>query len=96
MEQEKFTIINTKLYVSAVTLSTQDNEKLLQQLKTGFKRTINWNKYQSNVTRQAQKPYLDYLIDPSFKVVNRFFVISFENNDDRTAHTEYFLPKLEK
>ena len=96
MEQEKFTIINTKLYVSAVTLSTQDNEKLLQQLKTGFKRTINWNKYQSNVTRQAQKPYLDYLIDPSFKVVNRFFVISFENNDDRTAYTEYFLSKLEK
>ena len=41
-----FPIRDTKLYVSAVTLSTQDNSKLLQQLKSGFKSTINWNKYQ--------------------------------------------------
>ena len=49
-----FTIIYTKLYVPVVTLSTQDNAKLLQQLKSGFKRTINWNKYQSKVTEQEQ------------------------------------------
>ena len=36
-----------KLYVPVVTLSTQDNANILQQLKSGFKRTINWNKYQS-------------------------------------------------
>ena len=42
-----FTITDTKLYVPVVTLSTQDNAKLLEQLKSGFKRTINWNKYQS-------------------------------------------------
>ena len=42
-----FAIRDTKLYVPVVTLSTQDNAKLLQQLKSGFKRTINWNKYQS-------------------------------------------------
>ena len=36
---------DTKLYVPVVTLSTQDNSKLLQQLKSGFKRVINWNKY---------------------------------------------------
>ena len=42
-----FSIIDTKLYVPIVTLSTQDNAKLLQQLKSGFKRTINWNKFQS-------------------------------------------------
>ena len=42
-----FSIIDTKLFVPIVTLSTQDNAKLLQQLKSGFKRTINWNKYQS-------------------------------------------------
>ena len=41
----KFKITDTKLYVPFVTLSTQDNAKLLQQLKSGFKRTINWNKY---------------------------------------------------
>ena len=43
----KFKIIDAKLYVPVVTLSTQDNAKLLQQLKSGFKRTINWNQYQS-------------------------------------------------
>ena len=45
----KFGITETKLYVPVVTLSTQDNAKLLQQLKSGFKRTINWNKYESNI-----------------------------------------------
>ena len=48
-------------------LSTQDNAKLLQQLKLGFKRTINWNKYQSKVSIQAPNSYLDHLIDPSFQ-----------------------------
>ena len=42
-----FPITDTKLYVPVETLSTQDNTKLLEQLKSGFKRTINWNKYQS-------------------------------------------------
>ena len=41
-----FSITDTKLYVPVVTLSTQDNAKLFEQLKPGFKRTINWNKYQ--------------------------------------------------
>ena len=51
----KFAINDTKLYVPVVTLSTQDNAKLLQQLKSGFKRTINWNKYQSSIKTYAQK-----------------------------------------
>ena len=42
-----FEITDTKLYVPVVTLSTQDNSKLLQQLKSGFKRVISWNKYLS-------------------------------------------------
>ena len=46
---EKFSITDTKLYVSVVTLSTQDNTKVLEQLKSGFKRTINCNKYQSKI-----------------------------------------------
>ena len=45
----KFAITETKLYVPVVTLSTQDNAKLLQQLKSGFKRTIKWNKFESNI-----------------------------------------------
>ena len=47
--ETKFAITETKLYVPVVTLSTQYNVKLLQQLKTCFKRTINWNKYESSV-----------------------------------------------
>ena len=45
----KFAITETKLYVPVVTLSTQDNAKLLQQLKSDFKRTINQNKYESSI-----------------------------------------------
>ena len=51
-----------------VTLSTQDNAKKLGQLKLGFKRTINWNKYQSRVSTERKNKYLDFLIDPSFQV----------------------------
>ena len=91
----KFAITETKLYVPVVTLSTQDNAKLLQQLKSGFKRTINWNKYESNIKTFAQNRYLNHLINPSFQGVNRLFVLSFENENDRTSHSTYYLPKVE-
>ena len=52
--ETKFKITETKLYVPVVTLSTQDNAKLLQQLQFGFKRTINWNKYQSSIKTYAK------------------------------------------
>ena len=80
----KFAITETKLYVPVVTLSTKDNEKLLQQLKSGFKKTISWNKYESSIKTFAQNRYLNYLINPSFQGVNRLFVLSFENENDRT------------
>ena len=91
----KFSITETKLYVPVVTLSTQDNAKLLQQLKFGFKRTINWNKYESNVKTFAQNRYLKYLINPSFQEVNRRFVLSFENEYQRKSHLTYYLPNVE-
>ena len=91
----KFKITETKLYVPVVTLSTQDNAKLLQQLKSGFKRTINWNKYQSSIKTYAQSRYLNHLVDPSFQGVNRLFVLSFENKADRTSHSEHYLSKVE-
>ena len=47
---ETFEIIETKLYVPVVTLSTQDNAKLLQQLKSDFKRTVKVNIYQSKMS----------------------------------------------
>ena len=62
-----FAITDTKLYVPAVTLLTQDNSKLLQQLKSGFKRTVNWNKYLLKPELLAQNTYLNHLVEPSFK-----------------------------
>ena len=68
---------------------------MLEQLKSGFKRTINWNKYQSKISTEAQNQSLDFLINPSFQGVNRLFVLSFENESDRTSHSNYYLPKVE-
>ena len=93
--ETKFEITNRKLYDLVVTLSTQDNAKLLQQLKSGFKTTINWNKHQRKVSREGVNQYLDFLIDPSVQGVNTLFVLSFENECDRKVHTGYYLPKAE-
>ena len=90
-----FQINDTKLYVPVVTLSTQENIKLLKQLESGFKRTNNWNKYLAKTTNQAQNRYLDYLIDPSFQGINRLFVLSFENDNDRESYKQYYLSKVE-
>ena len=89
----KFKITDTKFNVPLETLSTQDNARLLQQLKSGFKLAINWNKYQSKVSIQAPNSYFDFLIDLSFQVVNKLFVSSLENKDDRTGHTGFHHPK---
>ena len=75
-----FAITDTKLYVPVVTLSTQDNAKLLEQLKSRFKRVINWNKYLSKPELLVQNPKLNHLVEPSFQGVNRLFVLAFEND----------------
>ena len=93
--EEKFSITETKLYVPVVTLSTGDNAKLLQQLKSSLKKTISWNKYESSRNTFAQNRYLNYLVNRSFQGVKRLFVLSFENENDRTSHSTYYLPKVE-
>ena len=90
-----FEVTDTKLYVPAVTLSAQENTKLLQQLKSGLKRVINWNKYLSKQELLAQNPNLNHLVEPSFEGVNRLFVLAFENDEDRTDHEKYYLPTVE-
>ena len=65
--------------VPVVTLSSANDKKLLEQLRTGFKRTIKWDKYRSEMTNQSKKNNLNYLIDPTFTKANRLFVLSFEN-----------------
>ena len=78
-----------------MTLSTQENTKLLQQLKSGFKRVINWNEYLSKPKLLAQNPNLKHLLQPSFQGVNRFFVLAFESDTQRTSHSGYYLPTVE-
>ena len=90
-----FTITETNLYVPVVTLSTQDNAKLLPQLKSGFKGRISWNKYLSKPELLAQNANLNHLIEPSFQGVNRLFVLAFENDEQRTSNKKYYIPNVE-
>ena len=90
-----FEITDTKLYVPVVTLSTQENTKLLQQLKSGFKRVINWNKYLSKPESFRRNANLNYLVEPSFQGINRLFVLAFEVDTQRTSHGGYYLPDVE-
>ena len=91
------------MYVPVITLSAENDNKLLEQLKTRFKRRIIWNKYRSEMSNQTRNNNLNYLIDPTFTNVNRLFVLSFKNehgNDDenesvRTSFSMYYIPKAE-
>ena len=91
----KFAITDTTLYVPAVTLSTKENTKFLQQLKSGVKRVMYCNKYLSKPELLARNPNLDHLVEPSFQGVNRLFVLAFEDDAQRTAHNSYYLPTVE-
>ena len=89
-----FEITDTKLYVPVVTLSTQENTKLLQQFKSSFKRVINWNKYLSKPESFRRNANLNYLVEPSFQGINRLFVLAFEGDTQRTSHSGYYLPNV--
>ena len=90
-----FKITNTKLYVPVVTLSTENDNEFLEQLKTGFIRTIKWDKYGFEMSNQAKNNNLNNLTDPTFTKVNRLFVVSFENEDDRASFSKYYTPTVE-
>ena len=97
----EFQITDTKLYVPVVTLSKENDIKLLEKLKSGFKRTIKWNKYRSQMTIKNNNSNLNYLIDPTFTNANRLFVLSFErieeNNikkDYRDTFSHYYVPTV--
>ena len=66
----------------------------MEQLKSVFKRIIKWNKYRSELTNQTKTNHLNYFIDPSFTKVNRLFVSSFENEEDRTSFSKDYVPKV--
>ena len=90
-----FAITETNLYVPIVTLSTQDNAKLLPQLKSGFERTISWNKYLSKPELLTQNLNLNHLIEPSFQGIIRLFVLAFANGAQRTTNKRYYIPNVE-
>ena len=79
-------------------MSINDNIKFLENIKQGFKRTISWNKYRSEITTQTKNNYLDYLIDPTFRKINRLFILSFKNGDDdstRDSIDKYYIALVE-
>ena len=93
-----FKITDTKLYVSVVTLSKENDIKLLEKLKTGFKKAIKWNKYSSQMTTQNNNNNLNYLVDPTFTL----FVLSYERieednvkKDYRDSFSHYYVPKVQ-
>ena len=75
--------------------STEDYNKRLEQLKTRFKKSIKWNKYRTEMTKQTKTNKLNYLIDPTFNKFNRLFVLTFENENDRTSFSKYYTTKVE-
>ena len=91
----KFEITDCKWYVPVATLSAENDNKLLVQLKSGFRRTIKWNKYISQMSNQNKKNNLNYLIDTTFSNVNRLFVLSFENEDNGTSYYKYHMQNVE-
>ena len=83
-----------KLYIPVVTLSKDDEIKLLTNSKSGFTREIEWNKYRSQVSTEAINNNLNILIDPTFTNVNRLFVLAYQTADDRQSFSRFYLPRV--
>ena len=87
-------INDCKLYILLVTLSKDDEIKLLTNLKSGFTREIEWNKYRSQMTTEAINNNFKILIDPTFYNVNRLFILAYQTADDRQSFSQFYLPKV--
>ena len=87
-------INDCKLYIPVVTLSKDDEIKLLTNLKSGFTREIESNKYRSQMFTEAINNNLNILIDPTFTNVNRLFVLAYQTIDDRQSLSQFYLPKV--
>ena len=83
-----------KLYIAVVTLSKDNDRKLLTNLKSGFTREVIWNKYKSQMSTEAINNNLNILIDPTFTNVNRLFVLAYRNVDDRQSFSLFYLPRV--
>ena len=79
-------------------LSINYEIKFSEDIKQEFKKTISWNKDNSEITTQPKNNNLSYVIDPIFRSINRFFVISFKNgiNDaTRDSFEKYYMSLAE-
>ena len=93
----EFQITDMELYVLVVTLSKENDKKLLEQKKSGFKRTVRWNRCRSQMTIQPQNNNLNYLIDQTFTKVNRLLALSFVRNvegEHRHSFSNYYVPNV--
>ena len=95
LSKAELSITDCKLYVLVVILKSVDENELLNQLKTGFKRTVGYNKYRSQMSNQPVDNNLNYFIDPNFNNVNRLFALAYENEDDRRSYSKYYTPTVE-
>ena len=90
-----FRINNAKIYVPLFTLLIIDKIKFLENVKQGFQITISWNKYRSEIRAKPKNNNLDYLIDPTFRNINRLFALSFRTGDNdptRYLFDKYYIP----
>ena len=93
---------DSKWSIALVTLSKENDQTLLEQLKSGFIRTVKCNKYRSPLTVHRNNNNLSYLVDPACTKVNRLFVLSFERieednviKDHRDSFSRYYVPNVE-
>ena len=94
-QNAKFPVTKTTLYDAIALLSTQYNANLLQQLKSGFKRVINWNKYLWKQELWAHNSNVNHFVKPSFQRINRLFVLALEDDIQKTSIKRYCLPNVE-
>ena len=87
-------INDCKLHIPVVALSKDDEIKLLTNLKFGFTREIEWNKYRSQMSAEEKNNNVNILIDPTFTKVNRLFVSAYQTADDRQSFSQFYLPKV--
>ena len=91
----KFNITDCKLYVPIVTLQTEYQKQLYEELKTGITIDFTWSKYRSQVIYQTATNNLNYLIDPTYKNVNKLFILAFEKEEDKKSFSEYYTRTIE-
>ena len=100
-----FKITDVKLYVPIVTLSAEDNVKLLKLLSEGFKRTVYWNKYKVTdnkiveIANNNEEKYIRELLDSSWQGLKRLFVLAYNNKEGDNkvsvdSYKNYFLPRV--